>query len=234
LNNGEIKKIEVDDHKILLSRIEGKYYAVSGSCPHYGASLDEGILRGERVYCPWNHARFNAKTGDLEEPPARDALWKYPVKIDGDNVVLELAEKIQESRVPEMVEHDPTADDRIFVIIGAGAAGNMAAQTLREDGFQGRIIMITKENRLPYDRPNLSKSYLQGEAEPEWMPLRSKEFFKEHDIEIMFQKNVTSVKPKSKTIFFENGELLYYDKLLLATGAILRNLDVPGANLKNI
>jgi NADPH-dependent 2,4-dienoyl-CoA reductase/sulfur reductase-like enzyme/nitrite reductase/ring-hydroxylating ferredoxin subunit len=234
LNNGEMKKIEVDDHKILLSRIEGKYYALGGTCPHYGASLNEGVLSGERIYCPLHHARFNAKTGDLEEPPTRDSLWKYPVKIRGENVVLELPEKIKESRVPEMTKYDPEADNRTFVIIGAGAAGNIAAQTLREDGFQGRIIMITKENRLPYDRPDLSKAYLKGEVEPEWMPLRSKKFFEAYDIEIMLQKRVTSVKPKGKNVTFENGESLHYDKLLLATGSIPRNINVPGANLKNI
>ena len=76
-----------------------------------------------------------------------------------------------------MVKHDPQSDDRTFVIIGAGAAGNAAAQALRENGFKGRINMITYENRIPYDRPNLSKEYLQGRAEDEWMPLRSEAFY---------------------------------------------------------
>jgi len=234
LKNGETKKIEIDDHEILLARIDGKYYAVSGACPHYGASLAEGVLSGERLYCPWHHACFHAKTGELHEPPARDALSKFEVKIDGENVILKLPQKIKPNQIPEMAKHNPQADERTFVILGAGAAGNMAAQTLREDGFQGRIIMITSENRLPYDRPNLSKSYLKGEAEPEWMPLRSKKFYDAHDIEIMLQKKVTRVTPSSKSLSFEDGISVQYDKLLLAPGAIPRRLNVPGADLKNI
>ena len=71
-----------------------------------------------------------------------------------------------------MSKRDAQKDGRTFVILGGGAAGYMAAQTLREVGFQGRVLMITREDRLPYDRPNLSKDYLQGHAEPGWMPLR--------------------------------------------------------------
>ena len=67
--------------------------------------------------------------------------------------------------MPHMTKFDPEADKRTFVIIGTGAAGNAAAQTLREDGFKGRIVMITHENRLPYDRPQLSKEYMEGKSD---------------------------------------------------------------------
>ncbi len=110
----------------------------------------------------------------------------------------------------------------------------MAAQTLREDGFQGRVLMVTRENRTPYDRPNLSKDYLQGHAEPEWMPLRSDDFFNEHDIEILREKEVTSVDAAAKKITFKDGENLLFDSLLIATGGEPRKLDLPNSNLKNI
>ena len=76
-----------------------------------------------------------------------------------------------------MVEAD-SSDKRNFLIVGGGASGNSAAQALREGGFKGTITIITQEVRTPYDRPNLSKAYLSGEAPPEWMPLRDIEFFK--------------------------------------------------------
>ena len=86
-----------------------------------------------------------------------------------------------------------------IVILGGGAAGYSAAQTLREEGFRGRVVMITREDRMPYDRPNLSKDYLQGNAEPEWMPLRPDEFFDEHKIEVLSRKEVSQVDAGART-----------------------------------
>ncbi len=94
--------------------------------------------------------------------------------------------------------------------------------------------MITRENRRPYDRPNLSKNYLQGDAEEEWMPLRSEDFYKKHDIEILLNKNVQSVDIAKKKIELDNDETISFDKLLIATGGVPRKLDVPGSNLNNI
>lgn len=120
------------------------------------------------------------------------------------------------------------------MIIGGGAAGLMAAQTLREDGYHGRLIMVTREDRLPYDRPNLSKDYLQGHAEPEWMPLRAVEFFTEHDIEVWRGKEVKRVASASKTITFTDGTSQSYDSLLIASGGAPRSLALPGSDLMNI
>src|SRR5690606_34336444 len=99
-------------------------------------------------------------------------------------------------QTPEMAGRDETADGRTFIILGGGAAGYMAAQTLREDGYAGRILMITREDRTPYDRPNLSKDYLAGHAEPAWMPLRPDEFFEIHGIEVMRGREVAGVDAK--------------------------------------
>jgi NADPH-dependent 2,4-dienoyl-CoA reductase/sulfur reductase-like enzyme len=125
-------------------------------------------------------------------------------------------------------------DTRTFVIIGGGAAGYMAAQTLREDGFGGRIVIITRETRAPYDRPNLSKDYLHGHADPEWMPLRSDDFYAEHDIELVYNKDVTNVDPTTRRITFADGDTMECDGLLIATGGEPRRLQVPGSDLKNI
>ena len=100
------------------------------------------------------------------------ALVSYDVRVEGERVFVSIPEEAQDRRAVAMSVSDPVSDPRQFVIIGAGAAGLAAAQTLREEGFRGNLVMITREDRAPYDRPNLSKDYLHGHAEPEWMPLR--------------------------------------------------------------
>jgi apoptosis-inducing factor 3 len=234
LRDGEMRQFTVNGINILLACIDGKYYALGATCPHYGAPLAEGALCGQRIICPWHHASFDAMTGDLLEPPALDALPRYEVKIENGYVNVLLPDETVDRHTPPMAERDAERDKRTFAILGGGAAGYLAAQTLREDGFQGRVLMITREDRLPYDRPNLSKDYLQGHAEPEWMPLRPDEFFTDHDIEVMRGIEVTRVDAKAKTISFKGGKQLVYDALLVATGGEPRPLPVIGSDLKNV
>ena len=234
LKDGEMKQVAVDGTNILLARVNGKYHAVGATCPHYGAPLAEGALSGERIICPWHHACFNVTTGDLEEPPALDALPRYEVRVENENIIVRLPEDAPDRRMPPMTKPDTAADARLFVILGGGAAGYAAAQTLREDGFKGRVVMVTRENRLPYDRPNLSKDYLRGHAEPEWMPLRPDEFFSANGIEVQRDKEVVRVDAKAKTISFKGGGQLAYDALLVATGGEPRALQIAGSDLKNV
>ena len=85
LNEGEMKSFDIaEDQKILLVKIKGKFHAMGGLCPHYGAPLDEGILSGDRIVCPWHHAAYDARSGDLKEPPSLDALAHYETRIDGE------------------------------------------------------------------------------------------------------------------------------------------------------
>src|SRR6185369_12586974 len=172
--------------------------------------------------------------GNMEDPPALDSLVSYPLRVDGERIMLSLPQDAQDRRMPAMCKRDTSADSRQFVIIGAGAAGYAAAQTLREEGFRGSVVMITREDRAPYDRPNLSKDYLQGHAEPEWMPLRGEDFFKEHDITLLLNREVTSVDARRRTITFESGETMDYDALLVATGGAPVRLNIPGSDLKNV
>jgi NADPH-dependent 2,4-dienoyl-CoA reductase/sulfur reductase-like enzyme/nitrite reductase/ring-hydroxylating ferredoxin subunit len=234
LRDGEMKEISIDETRILLARTGDRFYAVSATCPHYGAPLAEGVLCGTRIVCPWHHAAFNIVNGDLEEPPALDALVSYAVRVEGEHVLVNVPEDVMDRRTPTMVDHDPAADSRQFVIIGAGAAGYAAAQTLREEGFRGNVVMITRERHTPYDRPNLSKDYLHGHAEPEWIPLRPDEFVSEHGIQLVLNREVTRVDARAKTITFEGGETMDYDALLVATGGAPVRLNIPGSDLKNI
>ena len=233
LKSGEMKELAAGDTRILLARVDDQFYAVSATCPHYGGSLVEGALCGTHVVCPLHHAVFNVVNGNLEEPPALDALVSYEVRVEDERVIVRVPEEAADRRAVSMVNRD-VADARRFVIIGAGAAGYAAAQTLREEGFRGRIAMITREDRAPYDRPNLSKDYLHGHAEPEWMPLRAEDFFTEHDIELLFNREVTRVDARAKTIVFEGGDKMDYDALLVATGGAPVRLNIPGSDLKDV
>lgn len=233
LGDGEMKEVSANGTRILLARVGEEFHAVGAACPHYGAPLAEGALSGTRVVCPWHHACFDVTTGALEEPPALDSLPHYEVRVEEGRVLARVPEAA-EDRVPPRMSRRDAADARLFVILGAGAAGYAAAQTLREDGFRGRILLITREDRGPYDRPNLSKDYLQGNAEPEWMPLRPDDFYKEHDIELLCEREVTRVDAAAKSVTFDGGDTLTYDALLVATGGAARRLNIPGSDLKNI
>ncbi|MBD3257544.1 Rieske 2Fe-2S domain-containing protein, partial [candidate division GN15 bacterium] len=172
LRHNQMKVVKAGDTDILLYRIGDDFYATSAICPHYGAPLEEGVVSDKRVICPWHHSAFDIDSGDLIEPPSRDGLERYRVEVDGDDVIVHLPKKTSDRKVPAMTSHNPDEDDRTFVIVGGGAAGNAAAQALREFNFKGRVIIVTPEKKLPYDRPNLSKDYLQGQAPDEWIPLR--------------------------------------------------------------
>src|ERR1044071_2426773 len=233
LRDGEMKQISAAGTEILLARVKGNYHAFAAHCTHYGAPLVEGVINGERIVCPWHHACFNAITGDLEEPPALDSLPCFPVRVEDGKVFVGAPVDAKDRRVPPMTKRQSN-DERVFVIIGGGAAGYTAAQTLREDGFTGRVIMITRETHLPYDRPNLSKEYLQGNAEPSWLPLRSKDFFAEHDIEVIRGAEITHIDAAKKTIELADGETLVCNALLVATGGQPRHLPFQSAAQENV
>ena len=233
LKDGEMKQVSADGTPVLLARVAGEYHALAAHCTHYGAPLAEGFLSGDRIICPWHHACFNAKTGDLEEPPALDSLPCFGITIEDNKILVDLPHELPDRRGPETTERDPD-DGRSFVILGGGASGCMAAQTLREDGYAGRIVMITREDRPPYDRPNLSKDYLAGNAEPEWMPLRSNEFFDDNEIELLKNAEVATVDADAKMITFKDGTTLNYDSLLIASGGEPRKLPFQKEAYENV
>ncbi|MFA5183449.1 MAG: FAD-dependent oxidoreductase, partial [Syntrophales bacterium] len=234
LQDGEMKEVLVGETKVLLTRIKGKFHAIGGICTHYGGHLAEGALCGERVYCPWHQSAFNVISGDLEEVPGLDAVPRFEVRVEGENVIVQVAEGASDRRTMPMAKLDPQKDKRTFVILGAGGAAIAAAETLRQDGFQGQIVMISKDSSLPYDRPEVSKGYLKGDSPKEGMLWRSSDFYQEHDIRVLLSREVTEVDANARTAKFRDGSSLKYDTLLLATGGIARHLRVRGERLANI
>ena len=121
-----------------------------------------------------------------------------------------------------------------FVIIGASLAGGTAAATLREDGFDGDVILIGEEPHPPYERPPLSKQYLRGEAPFEKAMVRPAVFYEDNRIDTRFGVAATRVDPAGRKVELTTGESVHYDKLLIATGVRNRRPAIPGLDLPNI
>jgi NADPH-dependent 2,4-dienoyl-CoA reductase/sulfur reductase-like enzyme len=121
-----------------------------------------------------------------------------------------------------------------IVIIGGGAAGFAAAEMLRREGFDGPVTIISADESAPYDRPNLSKDYLAGNAPEEWIPLRPPEFYPQHDIDLRLGTEATAIDLAGRRVSLAGGEAVPYTKLLLATGAEPARLEVPGGNLPHV
>lgn len=231
LRDGEMRQLELEGKTLLLTRVDGHYYATGGKCSHYGAPLEQGFLKGHEIICPWHHACFDVRSGLRLEPPGMNDLAHYATRIENGNVMVSFP---NDNQTEPQAKAD-SADPRAFVIIGGGAAGGAAVEELLRQRFTGKIILLSAVPDVPIDRPNLSKDYLDGHAKPEWMPLRSKEWYTQRGIELRLNTRVTSVDPKSHTLTLEGGETLKYDKLLLASGANPRTLkETPGMDLAEI
>ena len=219
--------VKVDDKEVLLVRLEEKIYACGNKCTHYGAPLSDGRLSNHIATCPWHNARFNVKNGKMVAPPALDDLPVYPVKVENGDVYLGKAESPK-------VAKSSGLDKRTVLIVGAGAAGNTAAEALRREGFDGHIQLLTAEPDRPYDRPNLSKEFMAGTAPADWIPLRSEAFYTENQIDLLTNHRVTDLDPVEHSVTLARGKKLHFDQCLLATGGIPRSLDVQGSNLENV
>jgi 3-phenylpropionate/trans-cinnamate dioxygenase ferredoxin reductase component len=121
-----------------------------------------------------------------------------------------------------------------FVIVGASLAGATAAAALREEGFGGRIVLVGDEQQRPYERPPLSKEYLQGKSEKEQIYVHPEGWYAEHDVELVLGTRVTGIDPKAHDVTLSDGRRLAYAKLVLATGSSPRRLAVPGADLDGV
>jgi len=120
------------------------------------------------------------------------------------------------------------------VVVGASLAGGTAAATLRDEGFDGRIVLIGEEPELPYQRPPLSKAYLRGEATRETLLVRPDDWWDKHGVEIRTGTHVDGIDPGARTVTLADGAALAFDRCLIATGVRNRVLDVPGVDLEGI
>src|SRR5438270_3300816 len=225
---------------VLLAHVEPNWFAVGGKCTHYGAPLHEGILVSETIRCPWHHACFELHNGAASCGPALNDLASYDVALENNIVRVTRkrdpgqlkgeAHRTRASRAPDRVlfEEIPVTGPKSVVIIGGGAAGNACAEMLRREAYRGTVTIIDPDPDVPYDRPNLSKDYLAGNAPEDWLPLHPKEFYETQHIEILSGVNAVNLDVKSKTVYLSDGTTRNYGCLLIATGASPIRLDIPG------
>lgn len=121
-----------------------------------------------------------------------------------------------------------------YVIIGGGIAGGNAAISIRGNDQNGKILLVTGENHIPYDRVPLSKNYLTGKMPTEVLYFKEQDYYDSQKIKILSGKRVTVLDVKKKTITLEDKSEIRFGKLLLATGGVVRHIDIPGSNLKNV
>ena len=169
LAEGAILAGQVGDDAVVLARVGGRCFAIGAKCSHYSGPLAEGILVGETIRCPWHHAAFSLRTGESDRPPAIDALPCWTVEETGGRI--RVRDRVESSKPARSAPRHADAPESI-VIVGGGAAGTIAADTLRREGYDGAITIIEADADEPVDRPNLSKDFLAGNAPEEWMPLR--------------------------------------------------------------
>jgi len=147
----------VGDEAVMVVRAKGELFAVGATCSHYGGPLGEGLVVEDTVRCPWHHACFNLRTGAVEVAPALNAITCYQIEKVGTR--LRVGAKLSPP-APKALANAPAA----IVIVGAGAAGHVAAESLRKRGYAGSITLLGRDPSVPYDRPNLSKDFLAGTA----------------------------------------------------------------------
>ncbi len=219
----------VADEAVLLSRFGGEFFAVSGTCTHYGGALGEGICRGESVRCPLHHACFSLRTGAVFRAPALDPLDRWEVEQEGDRLFVR-------NKLPQGAgsAKAPATDVQRIVIVGGGAAGLACANELRKLGYGGSITMLSADQDPPCDRPNLSKDYLAGTAPEEWIPLRQEDWYRDNHIDLRLATEVTAIDPEERTVQCASGERIHFDRLLLATGAEPNRLSSPGFDRDNV
>ena len=233
LPDGRPQRIRVGEHEVIVVRLGDQVRAFPAACPHYHGPLDEGVLHDGRLVCPWHQATYAARSGDLLEPPSFSALPSCDVRVAEGHVYVDVPDDAPAQRTPPMTSADTERERRLFVIVGAGAAAAAAAEAMRQAGFAGRILMIGREDRPPYDRPNCSKDLLAGTMSASWMPLRSDKFYEKWSIERRWAV-VDEVDTATRRVVLQGGEELTADGLLIATGGTPRQLSAPGGDLPGV
>jgi NADPH-dependent 2,4-dienoyl-CoA reductase/sulfur reductase-like enzyme/nitrite reductase/ring-hydroxylating ferredoxin subunit len=221
LTDGIPIEVTVDEQEVAVCRVGDEILACGSSCPHYGGPLSEGFQHEGTLHCPWHNAAFDMRTGRLSRPPALDDVPVYQVRVEGDDVYIGGATE-------PVLDMPAGTDERTFLIVGGGAGGNAAAETLRREGFAGRIILATADSEPPYDRPMLSKQYIGGDATDDMLPLRDSAFYDRLQIDVRTHQEATELDPAARRVAFRDGTVLHGDAVLLATGGRPRRLDIPG------
>jgi NADPH-dependent 2,4-dienoyl-CoA reductase/sulfur reductase-like enzyme/nitrite reductase/ring-hydroxylating ferredoxin subunit len=218
----------VGEDEVVLAHAGDRFFAIGAHCTHYHGPLAEGLIVGETVRCPLHHACFSLETGEALRAPALDPVKCWRVTREGDRVFVR--EKIEPRHKPNVIPRPPSS----IVIVGGGAAGLAAADMLRREGYGGQVTMISADSDAPVDRPNLSKDYLAGEAQDDWIPLWPADTYAERRVDLILRRRVSSLDTRSRHIVLDDGSQREFGALLIATGADPVQVKIPGADRSHV
>ncbi len=219
----------IGDDDVLLVRSGNRFFAVGAHCTHYRGPLADGIVVDGTIRCPLHHACFSLETGEALRAPALDPIGCWRVE-QRDGKVFVREKLAQPAPTTSALTQNPSS----IVIVGGGAAGLAAADMLRREGYSNPVTLISADEDAPVDRPNLSKDYLAGEAQDDWMPLWPPELYGERRIELVLRSRVSAIDPVARVVTLEDGSRREFGALLLATGADPVHLPVPGSGPEQI
>jgi len=225
--DGNILAGRVGEQDVLLVRRGDQFFAVRAQCTHYRGPLAEGIVVGNTIRCPWHHACFDLATGDALRAPGLDPLPCWRVERQGNTVFVR-------EPLPAPTPRSRTLQPSSIVIAGGGAAGLAAADMLRREGYDGPISMVSADADPPVDRPNLSKDYLAGEAQDDWIPMWPPELYVERRIDLALNARVMQIEPDARTMLLEDGSRREFGALLIATGADPIRPQIPGGDTTDV
>ena len=225
----------VGDDEVLLVRAGEEFFAVGAHCTHYHGALVDGIVVGDTVRCPLHHACFSLRSGEVLRAPALDPIPCWRVERQGETV--SVREKLVASRParparPASRPASPTP--RSIMIVGGGAAGLAAADMVRREGYEGPVTIVSADDDPPVDRPNLSKDFLAGDAQDDWIPLWPPETYAERHVDLVLRRRVSSIDPVSRSVLLDDGSRREFGALLIATGADPVRLPIPGADSRQV
>ena len=221
----------VGDEQVLVVRRAAYVFAIGAHCTHYHGPLFDGLIVDETVRCPWHHACFDLRTGEALRAPAFSPVDSWSVEQRDGKVFVR--EKQAPPAAKPRANSAASAPNKI-VIVGGGAAGFAAVEMLRRQEYQREIIMLSADDALPVDRPNLSKDYLAGSVPEEWLPLRDAKFYSDNNIDLRLNSKVAKIDARSRQIALVNGDSISFDRLLLATGAEPVRPFIAGAKQSDI
>ena len=217
---------------VLLARVADEFFAIGAACTHYSGPLAEGEIVGDTVRCPWHHACFSLRNGEALRAPALNPVACWRVQRRGNRIVV--TEKVERDPLaPTFPGVSPRGGLSKVVIVGGGAGGTAAAEMLRRCGFTGDVTVVDDDEGSPYDRPNLSKDYLAGNAPEEWIPIRPEGFYAEHDVK-QVRARATKLDASRQRLHIDGRSPIDYDALILATGAEPIRLTTPGGDLPHV
>ena len=216
-----------DGEPALVVRQGDQIFATGAVCTHYSGPLDQGLVVGQTIRCPWHHARFDLRTGEAIGAPALNPVSCFTVHRQGDLV------SITGKQTPDFRIACPLNPSSV-VIVGAGAAGAGCADMLRAKGYAGPVALAGDEEPGPVDRPNLSKDFLAGTATEDWIPLRTRDYYESIKVDLVTNDPAVRINPGDRQVSLRSGRVLTYGAHLLATGAEPRSLAIEWADLPDV